>query len=97
MDSGIYNVILEYINIVFFVFTVVLFILFTAMAYFGLLTRFNLLKFYHSRSKNFSVGAAIKNLGFNALEEPLPTLASAGFAYSPFRPLLIAAGSEAGW
>ncbi len=63
---------------------------FTGMVDFGLLTRFNLFKFYYSRSKNFSVGAAIKNLGFNALEEPLPTLASAGIAYSPFRPLLIA-------
>lgn len=35
MDSSLLNIILEYINIVFFVFTVVLFTLFTAMAYFS--------------------------------------------------------------
>lgn len=33
MDSGLFNIILDYINIVFLVFTVVLFILFTFMAY----------------------------------------------------------------
>ena len=35
MDSGGFNIVLEYINIVFFLFTVVLFIMFTAMAYFS--------------------------------------------------------------
>ena len=62
----------------------------TGMIDLGALTRFNLFKFYTSRSRNFSVGAAIKNLGFNALDEPLPLVASAGIAYSPVRPLLIA-------
>jgi len=59
----------------------------TAMADIGLLTRFNLLKFYMARDKNFSVGLALKNLGLPALSEPLPTLATAGIAYSPLRPL----------
>jgi tetratricopeptide (TPR) repeat protein len=53
----------------------------------GLLTRFNLLKGYISRSKNFSVGLALKNLGLPALDEPVPTTATLGIAYSPIRPL----------
>ena len=53
----------------------------------GLLTRFNFLKAYSSRSKNFSLGLALKNLGLPALSEPVPTTATAGFAYSPIRPL----------
>lgn len=46
MDSEFFNIILEYINIVFFVFTVVLFTMFTAMAYFS--TRNSI----HYRNKN---------------------------------------------
>ncbi len=53
----------------------------------GLLTRFNLLKPYVSRTKNFSVGLALKNLGLPALDEPMPTTATLGIAYSPIRPL----------
>jgi tetratricopeptide (TPR) repeat protein len=53
----------------------------------GLLTRFNFLKGYISRTKNFSVGLAMKNLGLPALSEPLPTTAAFGIAYSPIRPL----------
>jgi tetratricopeptide (TPR) repeat protein len=53
----------------------------------GLLTRFNFLKGYISRTKNFSVGLALKNLGLPALSEPVPTTATMGIAYSPFRPL----------
>ncbi len=53
----------------------------------GLLTRFNFLKGYVSRSKNFSVGLVMKNLGLPALSEPLPTTATMGIAYSPIRPL----------
>lgn len=49
MDSGFFNIILEYINIVFFVFTVVLFIMFTAMAYFS--TR-NSIHYKHKNSFN---------------------------------------------
>lgn len=60
------------------------------MADIGALTRFNFLKFYPSRSKNFSVGAVVKNLGPPAQGDPLPTEATAGIAYSPIRPLTIA-------
>jgi len=63
--------------------------IFTAMTDFGVLTRFNLLKFYSSRDRNFSLGAAVKNLGLPNDDEPLPSVASAGFAYSPLRPLLL--------
>ncbi len=63
---------------------------FAIMADAGLLARFNILKFYPSRTRNFSVGVAAKNFGPPALGEPLPSLLSAGIAYSPFRPLLFA-------
>ena len=53
----------------------------------GLLTRFNFLKFYSSRGKNFSVGLVLKNVGLPVLSEPLPTTGTLGIAYSPFRPL----------
>jgi hypothetical protein len=59
----------------------------TGMIDVGLLTRLNFLKFYISRSRNFSVGAVVKNLGLPALGEPLPTMATLGIAYSPIRPL----------
>ncbi len=62
----------------------------SAMIDLGLLTRFNLAKFYASRSRNFSLGAVIKNVGLPALEEPLPMVATFGLAYSPLRPLLLA-------
>jgi hypothetical protein len=38
----------------------------------GLLTKFNLLKVYSSRDKNFSVGMALKNIGPPAQGEPCP-------------------------
>ncbi|MFP4363351.1 MAG: UPF0164 family protein [Spirochaetia bacterium] len=57
---------------------------------FGMLTRFNLLKFYASRSRNFSIGVVLKNFGFLVLGEPLPTTATAGIAYSPIRPITLA-------
>ncbi len=63
---------------------------FAVMADIGALTRFNLLKFYISRSKNFSVGLVIKNLGPYILSEPLPTEATIGIAYSPIRPITVA-------
>jgi len=56
----------------------------------GTLTRFNFLKGYTSRSKNFSVGAVLKNLGPNVMGESLPTMVSAGVAYSPLRPVTLA-------
>jgi tetratricopeptide (TPR) repeat protein len=55
----------------------------------GLLTRFNFLKFYASRSRNFSVGLAVKNIGIKTGEDPLPTLFSSGIAYSFIKPVTI--------
>ncbi len=63
---------------------------FAVMADIGALTRFNLLKFYVARSKNFSIGAVVKNLGPYVLSEPLPTKLTVGIAYSPIRPVTIA-------
>ena len=56
----------------------------------GALTRLNFLKFFSSRSKNFSVGVVLKNLGPLVQQEPLPTVLTVGLAYSPVRPLIIA-------
>ncbi|RKX80037.1 MAG: hypothetical protein DRP87_00950 [Spirochaetes bacterium] len=56
----------------------------------GALTRFNFAKPFVSRSKNFSVGAVIKNLGPYVLQEPLPTEVTVGIAYSPIRPVTAA-------
>jgi hypothetical protein len=55
----------------------------------GALTRLNFLKTYLSRSKNFSVGLAIKNLGPYVHGEPLPTMITAGVAYAVVRPVTI--------
>ena len=56
----------------------------------GLLTRFNLAKFHRSREKNFSVGLVARNVGPPALDEPLPSHATAGIAYVPLKPLTLA-------
>ncbi|MFO7850133.1 MAG: UPF0164 family protein [Spirochaetia bacterium] len=64
--------------------------IFTAMTDFGALTRFNLLKPYPSRERNFSVGLAAKNIGLPSEGEPLPSLATAGISYSPLRPVTVA-------
>lgn len=61
------------------------------MADFGLLTKFNLFKLYSSRDKNFSVGLALKNFGFPVLDEPLPSLATAGVAYTFLKPIMVTA------
>ncbi len=63
---------------------------FSAMVDVGVLTRLDFLKLFISRSKNFSLGAAVKNLGAFALGEPLPTVATVGVAYSPIRPVTLA-------
>jgi hypothetical protein len=57
----------------------------------GLLSRFNLLKLYPSRDRNFAVGTVVRNFGPNVLDEPLPTQWTTGVAYSPLRPVLIGA------
>jgi opacity protein-like surface antigen len=54
----------------------------------GLLSRFNLFKFYSSRNKNFSLALTVKNLGPPVYGDPLPTDATFGLAYSPLKPLL---------
>jgi len=64
---------------------------FGVMADLGVLTRFNLLKFYPSRTKNFSVGVTAKNLGPAPLGEPLPSSLNAGIAFAPLRPLTLSA------
>jgi hypothetical protein len=61
-----------------------------AMADIGLLTRFNLFKFYNSRDRNASVALVARNLGPPALDEPLPTVFNAAFSYRPIRPLVFA-------
>lgn len=59
----------------------------SAMIDLGVLTRMDFLKTYISRSKNFSIGAVVKNLGPFAIDDPLPSLATLGIAYSPMRPV----------
>ncbi len=57
----------------------------------GAQTSFNLLKFYNSQSKNFSVALVLKNFGIETLsDEYLPELATAGLAWSPLRPWTMA-------
>ena len=56
----------------------------------GALTRFNFLKFYKAREKNASFGIVLKNLGIAMLDDPLPLEATAGVAYSPLRPVILA-------
>ena len=63
---------------------------FSAMVDVGILTRLDFLKLFISRSKNFSFGAAVKNLGSFAAGDPLPSMATFGVAYSPVRPMTIA-------
>ena len=62
---------------------------FTLMTDIGFLTRFNLAKFYASRDRNFSFGGVVKNIGLDAMGEPLPSIATLGIAYSAIRPLLV--------
>ncbi|PKL24249.1 MAG: hypothetical protein CVV47_10900 [Spirochaetae bacterium HGW-Spirochaetae-3] len=61
------------------------------MADLGMLTKFNLFKLYASREKNFSLGLAVKNVGPPVKGEPLPTVATAGLAYSFLKPILVSA------
>jgi hypothetical protein len=64
---------------------------FGVMADLGLLTRFNFLKPYSSRDKNFSVGFAIRDLGPPTVQnEALPTTVNAGIAWQPLRYLTFA-------
>ncbi|MDR2186148.1 MAG: UPF0164 family protein [Treponema sp.] len=60
------------------------------MGDFGLLTRFNFLKFYNSRDHNTSLALVMRNLGPPVKNEALPTAATAAFSYRPWKPFLIA-------
>jgi tetratricopeptide (TPR) repeat protein len=57
------------------------------MADLGVLSSFNLFKFYQSPDWNVSAGLALKNLGPAGLEA-LPSQAALGLAYKPLEPLL---------
>lgn len=63
---------------------------FAIMADAGLYSSFNFLKFYDSRDKNLAVAVVFKNAGIETLGEALPAEFTAGFAYSPLRPVNIA-------
>ncbi len=60
---------------------------FAYMADFGMLTRFNFLKFHAARERNFSVGLTARNIGPPVQDDPLPSTLTAGLAYRPLRPL----------
>jgi tetratricopeptide (TPR) repeat protein len=60
-----------------------------AMADIGALVRINALKFYQSRDRNFSLALVVRNLGPPAKGDPLPTVAAAGLAWKPLRPILL--------
>jgi hypothetical protein len=60
-----------------------------AMADLGALTRFNFLKFYHSRERNSSAALVIRNLGPPSMGEALPSSIAAALAYKPLRPILL--------
>jgi hypothetical protein len=55
----------------------------------GLLSRFNFLKTYSSRTKNSSIALTLKNFGPPVYGDPLPTLVAVGIAYSPIRPVTL--------
>jgi hypothetical protein len=55
----------------------------------GMLSRFNFLKGYSSRSKNFSVALAARNIGPSIQGDALPTNATFGLAYSPIKPVTL--------
>jgi hypothetical protein len=60
-----------------------------AMADLGALTRFNVLKFYHSRERNGSAALVIRNLGPPSLGDALPSSVVAALSYKPLRPVLL--------
>ena len=59
----------------------------------GVMTKFNFLKSFASRDMNFSAGITLKNIGAEFIDtpDPLPSYTSIGIAYSPIRPLTLAA------
>lgn len=63
---------------------------FSAMMDFGLFTQFDFLEFYAWRGKNFRIGLALKNIGFPAAGDPLPSSFTGGFSWAILRPLTLA-------
>ena len=55
---------------------------------FGLLTRFNFLKMYRARDRNFAMSAVVRNLA-PPIGEPVPTEATMGIGYKPVRPVTV--------
>ena len=55
-----------------------------------MLSRFDFLKPYSSRSPNFAVGVAARNFGPPVSGEPLPSRVTTGVAYSPLRAVIVA-------
>ncbi len=55
----------------------------------GLLTRFNILKFYHAKERNAAFSAVLRNVGPAPLGDPLPTVATMGVSYHPIRPIVM--------
>jgi len=64
---------------------------FAIMGDVGLQTRFNLFKLYQSREPNAFVGLTFRNFGPPVLDEPLPSVISAGGAWKPVNPVIISA------
>ncbi len=62
------------------------------MGDFGIMTRFNFLKYYASRDMNCGAGLTLKNMGSEFIKDsdPLPSYISLGFSYQPIRPLTVA-------
>ena len=60
------------------------------MADLGLLTRFNLFKFYTSRERNASAALVLRNIGPSVMGDALPAALVAGISYKPIRPVLFA-------
>lgn len=60
------------------------------MADIGLGTKLNVLKFYRAQDYNTAFSLVLKNLGPALYGDPLPTNITAGLAWRPIRPLLIA-------
>ena len=58
------------------------------MADVGLLSRFNLFKFYSAAENNMSAAVVMKNLGPPSMGEPLPSVINAAISYKPIRPLI---------
>lgn len=69
------------------------------MADFGLLLQFNFLKYYYSREPNVRIGFSAQNLGFAltgfgnsiTLDDPLPTIFSAGISLKFIKPITLSA------